>query len=212
MRRKNYMAVVMAGLLSLAMPITGVAKEDYNVWISETDLESEGTDLNVEIKTDGKSTDGLLVLSYDASMLYVDEADVVWVDDVEMYSVNVVEEGTLKIAYLAEDAIDEGTLATIKFTASGNTIAPDMFELNGDVHDAEGNTLTVGIKSADTPGETKPTEDNKDNTDKTGSTEADKESVETGDEAPLLMYMIIGVGGLLVSGEMLRRKMKHRRV
>lgn len=209
MRRKNCMAVVMAALLSFAMPITGVAKEDYNVWISETDLESEGTDLNVEIKTDGKSTDGLLVLSYDASMLYVDEADVVWADDVEMYSVNVVEEGTLKIAYLAEDAIDEGTLATIKFTASGNTITPDMFGVNGDVHDADGNTLTVGIKSTDTPGETNPTEDNKDNT---GSTETNKESVETGDEAPLLMYMIIGVGGLLMSGEMLRRKMKHRRV
>ena len=40
MKRRKYMAVVMAGLFALAMPITGYAEEKSNVWIEEA--ESEG--------------------------------------------------------------------------------------------------------------------------------------------------------------------------
>ena len=213
MKRRKYMTVVMAGLLALSIPITGTAEENYNVWVDKTDLKSENNELNIEIKTDGKSTDGLLVITYDSVVLEIEEADVVWADSVEMNSVNVVEEGTLKIAYLSEDDIEKGVLATIKFTVDGEYGPETLLKLDGDIHDAEGNLLDIGVKETkqddNQPGgdgpEDKPEDDTK------GTADSEKETVGTGDETKPFLYMISGGVSVLAAAVTMSLIKKRRR-
>ena len=118
MKKRIMRAVVLAGVLAMTMPFTVFAQNANNVWINETDIEYGEGEWKVEIKSDGKTTDGLLVLTYDEEVLSVEETDVFLADDVEMYSVNAERPGLLKIAYLSDDTVDEGTLAEIVFTAN----------------------------------------------------------------------------------------------
>lgn len=203
MKRRKYMAVVMAGLFALAMPITGYAEEKSNVWIEEA--ESEGQVLSVDVKTDGKTTDGLLVISYDTAVLQVEEEDVVWADEVEMYSVNITEDGTLKVAYLSENTIETDRLATIKFTMNEENVSLDMITIEGEVYDSDGNPLTVGKKETETDGGKKPLEENE------KQTESSEKAVETGDirRTGLWTFAFLTASGI-ASGIVLNKR-KHGR-
>lgn len=217
MKKRKYMTALMAGMLALSFPITGTAKEDYNVWLDKTDLKSVNNELNIEVKTDGKSTDGLLVITYDSVVLQVEEADVVWADSVERYSVNLVEEGTLKMAYLSEDDIEKGVLATIKFTVDGEYGSETLLELEGDIHDAEGNLLDIGVKETnqdeDQPSEDEAGDGSEDGPedDTKGTADSEKETVGTGDVARPLFYMISGGVSILVAAVTMSLIKKRRR-
>lgn len=205
MKRKNGIVFAMAGLLALSMPIMGQAEENYNIWIDEAEVKNEGHDLTVEVKTDGKSTDGLLEIFYDAAMLKVEETDVVWSSDVEMSSINVVDDGVLKMAYLSEEAIESGVLATIKFTTNENDINKDSIVLEGDVHDGNGNTLRVGEKVSKPAEETSPLEE----TQKPLANE--KDAVSTGDgNRPGLWVTLCTIALGIMTGIVVKKR-KHRR-
>ena len=214
MKSKKYVAAITAGLLALAMPVTGTAKDNYNVWIDEAELKSNAQEINVEIKTDGKSTDGLLVINYDASVLQVEEEDIIWSDDVEMYSANIIQEGTLKMAYLSENAIEDDVIATIMFTTSGNSAIADAIDLSGDVHDGEGNILNVGKKVEKPSEEEKPSENEQPSSGETEDAELpenNEEGVETGDGAEAFSYIVSCGICAAIFGITLKYRMKGRK-
>ena len=215
MKRKKCMAVLMAGIFALAVPVIGQAEDNYNVWIDESELKRENDCLNVEIKTDGKSTDGLLVISYDKTVLQVDAEDVVWAETVEMNSANVVEEGTLKIAYLAEDAIEEGVLATIKFTTNEKSVN-NVISLEGDVHDENEQGLKAGVVKATTDSK-EPEQQGPENTKPAEGKPAEKEStdksqnIDTGDRNRPGLWAVAGAASFGLAGGIILQKRKHGR-
>jgi len=226
---KSHIAATIIGLLTMSLPLNGYAGDELNIWAETEDIEMESNEISVEIQTDGKSTDGLLVVTYDAAALKVDETDVVWSDAVEMSSVNVVEDGILKIAYLAEKPIDKGNLATINFEVLNVSASAESLRIDGEVHDAEGNTLLVGMAKeeeipeedqsgedsskddqviVDTPQENVPSQDST-----TGGVEtpdsSSNEATYTGDEAMPLVYLVMGSIAAAAAGLLL--KLRNRR-
>ena len=99
-------------LLGMSVSVPVYAEADSDVWC-ETAVGTEN-DLAVSIETNGKATDGVIALSYDAAVVTCTEEDIQMADSVDMYSVNVVD-GSVRISFLAEKAPKAGTLAEITF-------------------------------------------------------------------------------------------------
>ena len=103
-------------LLGMSVSVPVYAEADSDVWC-ETAVGTEN-DLAVSIETNGKATDGVIALSYDAAVVTCTEEDIQMADSVDMYSVNVVD-GSVRISFLAEKAPKAGTLAEITFEVIG---------------------------------------------------------------------------------------------
>ena len=88
MKKRFYKIALLASVLSMAMSVNVFAQNDNNVWIDEKDIECGDKEWKIKVESDGKSTDGLLVLTYNTSLLSVEETDVLMSDEVDMYSVN----------------------------------------------------------------------------------------------------------------------------
>lgn len=148
---KKLLATMMTVLIIAAMSTSVYAKRnDADVWISTNAGNVNGQELTVGIETNGKAADGVVKIVYDSTKVSCEEASVVFDDSVAMYSVNAEEKGVLKISYLAEKAIPEGTFINVNFKQieeSKTMMAKDaVLELSGNAHDAEGRTLTVDMK------------------------------------------------------------------
>ncbi|MBO5461582.1 MAG: hypothetical protein J5983_07295 [Ruminococcus sp.] len=146
-----------------------------NVWIDKEKINIQ--DSMLEIESDGTTTDGLIVLTYDPVQIKFTDEDVRPGSGIEMYSAHVVEEGTLKIAYLAEETIPEGILFTISFDAETEVISDAITSLEGEIHDINGDILQIGILSP----EDNQTED--ENEDSKNEDSKNEENVAPGEEA-----------------------------
>ena len=207
MKVKAYIAMILMGTLTLLMSLNGYAQENLNIWAVAEEVEQEADEITLEIKTDGRSTDGLLVVTYDASALNVEETDVVWADEVAMSSVNAEEAGTLKMAYVAEEPIEKGTLATIRFEVIDGTVVSENMLLEGEAHDAEGNLLLVGMADAENLPTTEESE--KDDTGEDDkSAGASDEATNTGDPAQTWLYLMIGAAAAAGLGLLLKLQSK----
>lgn len=203
MKRRKYIALVMAGMLALAVPSTGYADENYNVWIEEADVEYNEAEWKVKVMTDGKSSDGLLEISYNTSLLSVEEEDVHLSENVDMSSVNITEAGKLKIAYLAEDTVEKGMLAEIPFTVIGKNVTIDALGLTGEVYDPEGKEMNVGIvrKETDSQKPESPGMDEEETTDVVQNT-------DTGDSRHVELWLMTMAVALGITGGIVIKKIK----
>lgn len=142
-----------AVLLTLAlwvmlMPLAAFAAGDtLNVWMDETAKTGSESNLSVSVTGDGKTTDGLLTLTYDPQALSVTAEDVQAGALAEMYSANVTQPGTLKISYIAAQGGEQGKLFDVKFTVLKQGADSGLF-LYGDAFDGNEGALQVGVLSA----------------------------------------------------------------
>lgn len=173
MKRVVRSLLVMA-LCCAALVVTAFAETEPAVW---TELTGADGNTAAQIISDAAVTDGVLELTYDSSKLTYqnvtpDEAHVA------MISVNAEEEGIVRISWVAPDrgqAVEEGALLMqVNFT--GKASAKDV-ELGGSANDANGNAVTV-ISTA------------KQNSD----------SVKTGDDSQLGLYMGLLLGAAVLGG------------
>lgn len=142
---KRIVTVLTTLLLSVMFTMNVFAAENPDVYYYvEQGTDSEYT---VIVASTGKVTDGLVEISYDAEALTISEEDVIISENVDMYSVNV-EDGVIKIAWLAGDAIPEGTFITVPFgvtDAAGDDVNVEVTFPSA--NDADGNDLTTGPKA-----------------------------------------------------------------
>lgn len=120
-------------------------------------------DLSVSVETNGQATDGLITISYDSSIVDCTEEDVVVADAVDMYSVNVVDD-SVRISFLAEDAIATGTIAEIVFEvvdkdADLETLL-SAISFSGEAFDENGEAVVVKPTEADEEEPENPGEEN----------------------------------------------------
>lgn len=181
--------IILAGMLGAMIPMTVcAATEEKDVWISPNTVVENDSELEIEVQTNGKTTDGLLHITYNPEIVSCGEEQVTFAEGVDVYSVYVVEPGSLKIAYLSEDVVEEGSFIYMKFSyikEGGNTKDPEL-NMTGEVHDASGKDLTAGVKEMpDTEPEEKP--DKKPEVKPEGTTDkkTDGETVGTGDETSM---------------------------
>lgn len=121
---KKVVTLLTALLLGTLVSTPVYAATDADVWC-ETNA-GQG-DLSVSVETNGQATDGVVIIGYDSSVVTCTEADVKIADSVDMYSVNVVDE-SVRISFLAEDAMKEGAIAEIAFEAVDKNAGKDTLE------------------------------------------------------------------------------------
>ncbi|MGN1343629.1 MAG: hypothetical protein ACI4U3_03565 [Traorella sp.] len=186
---KKVCAAMTSCMLALTLSVPAFAN-DMNVWIDGSELTVENSQVTANIYSDGTNTDGLLVIEYNPDELAVDESDVEVGSNIEMYSANVTKEGTLKIAYIAKESSEDDILFTLNFDATNKTLSKDAIQINGDVFNADGNELTVGMKNIE-------------------QTPQKPGGANTGDHYNVTMYAILGVVALgLIALSLLSRKSK----
>lgn len=181
---KKLCAVMSSCVLALTMATPVLATDEMNVWVDESELTVANSEVEMNVYSDGTNSDGQLVITYNADELSVSENDVVVGENVEMYSANVVEEGTLKIAYLAKTTDSDDILITITFDASTDELSEDAIVVDGNVYNEDGNELTLGVKEID----------NSSDTDNSG------DSTDTGDTSNITFY--VSLAGLALLGLM----------
>lgn len=140
--------------IALAAASTGMsvsAAEAMSVWIDANKAVAEDGTLKVSVQSNGEITDGLIEITYDPEVLSIEESDIVPDEQVAMYSVNL-EEDTVKIAYLAENAMEQGDFMTLNFKMSSETKLEDAAKaletLTGTNYKEDGTTISeseIGI-------------------------------------------------------------------
>lgn len=134
---------VLTMLLCLMLTMNVFAKTSNDVWMQTELINNNGTELVVSVESNGKTTDGLLTITYNPEVLTCTEDDVQFASSVDMHSVNLTDEGTIKIAYLAEQPVAEGTFITVNFAVNSEYSEGDV-QLEGEAFDKDGTALTVG--------------------------------------------------------------------
>ena len=115
-----------------------------NADVTYNDTRVSTTSYAVSVHTNGKATDGVVEISYDANALSCVESDLEISEDIDMYSVNV-EDGVIKISYLSEEAIPAGTLFTVFFDVANEYVNKVVSATIACVaNDASGAALTTG--------------------------------------------------------------------
>ncbi len=172
--------VAMITMILLLMPVTALADEQNSVWL---DTSVENKEVSVDVVTDGSTTSGVLSFTYDNTVFVCEESDVKPVDDTNlMYAVNVLDNGTVKISYIAEKTVADGAMFTITLEASTTDIpatAMESLKLTGEAYTSEGKSVEVGTaKAEDTeteePGDTETEKPGDTETEKPGDTETEK--------------------------------------
>lgn len=146
------LSVLILGML-VSMPVYAEAEPEPDVWC-ETGVENKN--LSVSIETNGKATDGVISIGYKSSIIDCTEDDVKINESVvDMYSVNVID-GSVRISFLAEDAIEAGTFAEVVFNvvdenADEETLKSAITFL-GEIYDADGESVLVKTVEEEEPG------------------------------------------------------------
>lgn len=121
---KKLAAMMTIALAAATAGMNVSAAEAMSVWIDANKAVLQDNTLKVSVQSNGEVTDGLIEITYDSDVLSIEEADVVLDEQVAMYSVNLEDE-TVKIAYLAEDAMEQGEFVTLNFKMSSETKLED---------------------------------------------------------------------------------------
>lgn len=186
MKKLVAMMTIALAVTSAGFPVS--AAEEKSVWINTSEAVLENDQLKVSVQSNGEVTDGLLELKYDADVLSITESEIAMNENVAMYSVNVENE-TVKIAFLSEDAMEEGAFVTLNFNLNSETTLEDakkaLENLTGTNYKEDGSVIPeseVGIicsandngtDGGDKEDPSKPDEGDKDDTSKPGT--GDKE-------------------------------------
>lgn len=195
--------------LAATVPMASVsAKESKAVCIQSENITWNENTLEVPIQSDGSVTDGVLEITYDPKVLSIDEAAIELGEQVDMYSVNITE-GTVKISYLAEEAIPAGDFITLDFQAL-EEVSPDeakeaLTGMTGTNYDQEGKEVSAGIvdEVQEEPGDGP--NDEPDNGDTDTDADSDKTpdsdtSVSTGDSMNVTIPMLLACACVGVCG------------
>ena len=125
-----------------------------NVFAATADItyvswRGSATDYTVSIQTNGKATDGVSEITFDANALTCTEADIVISENVDMSSVNI-EAGSVKISYIADEPMAAGTFVTVNFKVASDYTGKEVSVSAVTVaHDANGNLLTSAATVTD---------------------------------------------------------------
>lgn len=157
MKRLSHVLAAFVMCVCLASPTLCVRAAEKNAWV-EVDTTASDT-VKAEVLTNGSSVDGLIKLTYDAEALKVSEENVVVSSDVEMYALNLDEDGVIAFSYLAKEEVKKGTLVTISFEKEKD-VTLDSFQLTGTMYTASGKALPEIVKQAQAK-EIKPATPNK---------------------------------------------------
>ena len=225
-------------VLSLMMTVTAMAAPETDPDIV-LEAEQNGSVVVADIITNGKATDGVLEITYDASVLsakraeetaQADADEVIYhvdiADVVDMYSVHVfvdesgTETGVIKISWLSQEAIPEGTYITVQFQAK--TTADDLAEsvtgFTGEAYSGqvvEGESLQVGMRSEETTEpETKPQdkpEDKPGQSSKPENNQGQAGGSPTGDESNPMLWITVMMAAVLVCGGLIVFRVRNAR-
>lgn len=148
---KKLAAMMTIALAAASAGMSVSAAEAMSVWIDANKAVAEDGTLKVSVQSNGEITDGLIEITYDSEVLSIEESDIVPDEQVAMYSVNL-EEDTVKIAYLAENAMEQGDFMTLNFKMSSETKLEDAAKaleaLTGTNYKEDGTTVSeseIGI-------------------------------------------------------------------
>ena len=145
---RKFVTFLTTGLLALMCCATVVSAKT-NPDVSYTEKRSADTTYKVSVMTNGKATNGVIEIAYDAEVLACEETDVVVSSKVDLYSVNV-EDGVVKISYSAENSLPAGTFSTVSFdVAEAYADEKVSAEVSCVSYDKKGNELTTGPKVED---------------------------------------------------------------
>ena len=224
---KKLIAMTVIALAVTSTSVNVAAEESKAVWIDAGEVTLDQNTLEVTVQSDGEVTDGVLALKYDTNVLSIEESDVKLDDQVAMYAVNV-EDGTVKISYLAEDALEEGTFITLDFKAKDGTGLDDakkaLTGLTGTNYKEDGTTVAeerVGIVAASKGGETPSTEkpgkdDSLADKDSQTGTDTDKNNqeaagtVKTNDTNNMAAPILLGCAGAALCGAAVYAKSRRK--
>lgn len=191
--------------LAATVPMASVsAKESKAVCIQSENITWNENTLEVPIQSDGSVTDGVLEITYDPKVLSIDEAAIELGEQVDMYSVNITE-GTVKISYLAEEAIEAGEFITLDFQALEEVSLDEAKEaltgMTGTNYDQEGKEVSAGIvdQVQEEPGDESNDKPDQGDTDSDKTSDSDS-SVSTGDSMNVTIPMLLACACVGVCG------------
>lgn len=229
---KKFVTFLTTGLLTVALSTTVFADTNSDVWY--TGSRENDTTYNVSIETSGKTADGYIEIEFDKDVLSCEANDVVFVDAVDMESVNV-EDGCVRISYLSEKAMPEGSIFTVSFEVDEAYADKEVsVTVSSVTHNEAGDVVTSG-NVAQTEAETEETEeteteetetedkddkddkdDKQDNSGNTNNSEqkdetstvqtAEVKSVETGDSVFAVAGILVLIAGLMVVAFAVKKK------
>ncbi len=222
---KKVVMLVTAILLGTLVSTPAYADTDADVWC-ETNVGKDNV-LSVSVETNGKATDGVIVINYDSSVVTCTEADVKIADSVDMYSVNVVDE-SVRISFLAEEAMKAGAVAEVVFETADKDADKDALEnavsFAGEAYNESGEAVVVKKTETETPGTPGGSDDNSGGNGSGGSgsqttpsagvsggnisTSGTVQSAKTGDTAETaFLILVLAAGALVAAGA--GRKINH---
>lgn len=192
---KKFVTLLMTGLL-MVMCTANVFAETYMqaglLDVGYVATRSTKETYTISVATNGKATDGVTEITFDAEVFSATEENVVISENVDLYSVNVTED-SVKISYLSEKAIAAGQLMLVQLDVKeaylDKTVSATVTCL---ANDANGNALKAGL-NAEVP-KPEPDDDDDDDyvveetettvsTEATGSTNKKPASTEKSTEA-----------------------------
>ncbi|MCD8326234.1 MAG: hypothetical protein LUC90_05980 [Lachnospiraceae bacterium] len=108
---RKLLVMMLSLALCISMSVTAFAADtSTDSEASETDydvllfVDDTGESLVVELQALNAVTDGVVTITYDTSVVSVEESDVVAnLEAVDKYSINAEEAGTLKISWISEE-------------------------------------------------------------------------------------------------------------
>lgn len=170
---KKFVTLLMTGLMMMMCTVNVFAQTymeagliDVGYAVARTSKET----YTISVATNGKATDGVTEITFDAAVFTAKEENVVVSENVDLYSVNVTED-SVKISYLAEKAIAKGQLMLIQLNVNeaylDKTVSATVTCV---ANDANGNALKTGLNEQVPQPE--PDDDVEEETETTVSTEA----------------------------------------
>lgn len=189
---------MMTIVLVAALGINVSAAETKSVWVDTREASVKENVLSVSVQSNGEVTDGVLELKYNSKVLSIQEEDVVFGEQVAMYSVNVTDD-TVKMSYLSEKAMEQGAFITLNFDvkagASEKEAKDALKALTGSNYKEDGTGVSeteVGlIQNVNQGGSANNGQDNSSNGSKSGD--------DTNLILPILLAVVAaaGIGGVV---------------
>ncbi|WP_455677998.1 hypothetical protein [Sharpea azabuensis] len=206
----------LATTLFVAMFSTTVfADTTYEVYATEN--RESATNYTVSIETKGNAADGITVIAYDATKMNCEESDIVMSENVDMYSVNV-ENGTVKVSYLAEKPIAAGSIFTVSFEVKEEYADEEMsVTVSSVAHNEDGEALETGSEEDDTENQGSVTPNNPTgNHTSSNSTQTSTDTTDTtvtgatntGDTPVITIGVLVLCAGLIVVAFVAAKKKK----
>lgn len=223
MKKIPVMLLVFVMLLASISVVSAEAETEaeVNVWLDSLEACAAGEKLSATIETDGAVTDGLVTLTYNQNLFDITESDIRKTEGILMYSVNASEDGTLRISFIADEAVTAtvGTLFYLDFTAEEDVTAEALGQsfgfAGGTVHTNGSTDATMGVATP-TPAPTEaptatptaaPTEEATTTPTEeatpaptTAPTGPQGNGESTGDAFPTVVLSILAVAALAVAG------------